>query len=177
MVPVFRAHAETVHRVARRAAMGDDAAAEDATLQAFLESTRIWGQFRTWAPGRQRAWLCNRACKRVIDGWRSVRRAVPTEQVPEERRTSSSWSAEEIALSRITVERCLKVIESFQPRVGRVAYLRWHELWTNSEIARNLGIDRATVLRDLKRATLALEEQMGEELPFPKSSDDGGEEA
>lgn len=172
MEQVFLEHARTVQRAAVRAAMGDHGAAEEATERAFMEALRIWPEFWGWAPGRQRAWLCDRARKRVIDGWRSASRMVPTESVPEE---SVFRSAEDIVMSSITLERFWKVVGSMGQRARQVAYLAWHEQWTRTEIAKHLGIDRATVLRDLRSVAAAVKEQMGDEIHFPVGNE--GEEA
>jgi DNA-directed RNA polymerase specialized sigma24 family protein len=122
---------------------------------------------------RQAAGLCRKAgageaaiaawIERVIDGWRSTRQMVPAESLPEE---GVFLSAEDIVLSKIAVERCLKVIGSMEQRPKRVAYLKWHEGWTNTEIAKHFGIDRATMLRDLRSVVAAMKEQVGDEIPF-----------
>ena len=170
---MFREHASAVRRAATRAAQGDQAAADDATQCAFIEAVSIWVEFRELPPTWQRAWLRSRACKRVIDGWRATRQIVTTELVPEEKKVLRS--AEDIVLAKIALDRCLKVIDGMAQRPRQVAYLKWHEGWTNTKIAKHLGIDRATVLRDLRSVVATVKEQVGDEVPFPVSNDDGEE--
>lgn len=169
---VFREHAAVVARVAERAAMGNHALAEDATQQAFIEAVCLWPGFWEWPSAKQRAWLCERARNRVIDNWRATRRELAAESLPEER---AARSAEEITLSRVALERCLEAIGSMPERARQAAYLKWHEEWTMTEIAGHLGVDRATVLRDLRGVAAAVKEKAGDDVPFPVGVDDGEE--
>jgi RNA polymerase sigma factor (sigma-70 family) len=160
----YLAHAEAVRRSAARAAMGDYDAAEDATQQAFIEAIGIWPEFRRWSSGKQRAWLCTRSRYRLIDSWRASSGEVPTEAPPDEQ---VSWSAEDVVLSALALERFWKVVTTMPQRAARAAYLRWREEWTMTKIAKHLGIDRATVLRDLHTVIDAAREQLGDEISFP----------
>jgi DNA-directed RNA polymerase specialized sigma24 family protein len=68
---------------------------------------------------------------------------------------------EDAVLAGITADSFWKEITSVVPaRAARAAYLRWNLEWTMKEIARHLGVDRATVLRDLQ-AVLAAANQPG----------------
>ena len=164
----YLAHAEAVRRSSARVAMGNYDAAEDATQQAFIQAVAIWAEFAQWPPGRQRAWLCKSARFRLIDSWRASSEEMPTEAVPDGR---ASESAEDIALSALALDRFWKVVTAMPPRAAKAAYLRWHENWTITKIARHLGIDRATVSRDLSSVTDAAREQLGDEMSFPARND------
>jgi RNA polymerase sigma factor (sigma-70 family) len=164
----YLAHAEAVHRSAARAAMGDYAAADDATQQAFIEAIAIWTGFRQWPPGKQRAWLCTRARYRLIDSWRASSEEVSTQTLPNEQ---TPWSTEDIVLSALALDRFWKVVTTMPRRAARAAYLRWHEKWTMTKIAKHLGIDRATVLRDLRSVIDAAREQLEDEIGFPADED------
>jgi RNA polymerase sigma factor (sigma-70 family) len=168
MIPIFLMHAEAVNRAARSAARGEGAAAEDATQQAFLESTRIWDKFREWPPASQRTWLSQCAISRVIDGWRRNRRIVPADAIPQ---VQAVQDPEEIALSRYAAGQALKLIDTLDLRMQRVAFLCWHEGWSDAEIGKHLGISRSTVTRDREKVIVVLKKEMGDELPF---SQDGG---
>jgi RNA polymerase sigma factor (sigma-70 family) len=172
---VFREHSEAVLRTAEFAAGGNRARAEDAMQQAFIEALRYWPGFWDWPPSKQRAWLCDRVRKRVIDNWRKTHRELPTDSLLEGKEVRTSPSAEEITLSRDALEDCREAIESMPERAQLVAYLRWHEECTPTEVAELLGIDRATVSRDLRRVAAAVKEKAGDKVPFPLSDDDGEE--
>lgn len=164
----YLAHAEAVRRSSARTAMGDYGAAEDATQQAFIETMAIWSEFGQWPPGKQRAWLCTRARYRLIDSWRASSGEIPTETLPDEQ---ASWSAEDVVLSALALDRFWKVVTAMPRRAARAAYLRWHENWTMTDIAKHLGIDRATVLRDLHSVIDAAREQIEDEIGFPAGND------
>ena len=164
----YLAHAPTVHRHALRAALGDHAAAEDATQEAFMQAVRTWPEFRLRTSEKQRAWLCTTARNRVIDSWRVTCRALPTDSLPDQ---PEPRSLEDTVVSDITLDRFWKVITTaVLPRAARAAYLRWHEEWTMIGIANHLGIDRATVLRDLNQV-LEATRQLGDETGLPVSSE------
>ena len=169
---VYLAHASAVLRSSARAAMGDYGAAEDATQQAFIEATGIWAKFRQWPPGKQRAWLRTSARYRLIDSWRASREEVLTDMPPDENVT---WSTEDTALSDLALDRFWKLVTSMPQRQARAAYLKWHERWTMTEIAKHLGINRATVHRDLDDVIDVALKQLGDEIGF--SGHDGSKEA
>jgi RNA polymerase sigma factor (sigma-70 family) len=165
-------HAPAVYRHAYRAALGDHQASEDATQQAFMEAFRKWPEFRQLTPGQQRARLCALANWRVIDRWRATSHEITTDTLPDQ---PDPTGGEDQVLAGITVDRFWKEITTAVPqRAARAAYLRWHEQRTMAEIAEHLGIDRATVLRDLN-IVLALAKQLGDETGFPTCSE--GKEA
>jgi RNA polymerase sigma factor (sigma-70 family) len=143
----YREHAQAVYRRAYRAALGDHHAAQDATQQAFLEAFRNRTGFCQLLPSEQRAWLCMRAARRIIDSWRATSHELITDTPPEQ---PSPMDGEAKILADIAADRFWKEITVSVPnRAARAAYLRWHEQWTMAEIARHLSVDRATVNRDL----------------------------
>jgi RNA polymerase sigma factor (sigma-70 family) len=146
----YRAHAGAAYRSAYFAAHGDHAAAQDATQQAFLEAFRAWPRLRHSTSGELRAWLCDRARKRVIDSWRATGAEYPDDNVPEQ---PDPHHGEDAALAVIAADLFWKKVsspESLSSRARRVAYLAWNEGWTVTEIARHLGVARRTVSRDLE---------------------------
>ena len=147
MPAAWHAHAEAVHRHALRATFGDHQAAEDATQEAFAEAFHDWPRFRKLTTGQQRGWLCGRARWRVIDSWRDTRHEHPVDEFPEQ---PDPRATEDTILADITADQLWEAIIAAVPRrAAQAAYLRWHEGWTMVGIARHLGIDRASVLRDL----------------------------
>jgi RNA polymerase sigma-70 factor, ECF subfamily len=145
----YLAHAAAVYRIAYRAALGDHEAAQDATQEAFMDAVRTWPRFRQLHPGQQREWLYTCVRRRVIDSWRAAGAEYPADtdtfsEQPDPR-------SEQDILGGITADSFWKEITTAVPlRAARAAYLRWNEEWTMTEIARHLGVDRATVLRDLR---------------------------
>jgi RNA polymerase sigma factor (sigma-70 family) len=150
-------HAQAVHRHAARAALGDYQRAEDATQEAFTEAVRAWSDFRQKTPAQQLAWLSARARWRVIDGWRSACAVVPVDALPEE---PTPETAEDAAISAVALDRFWKVVTTMPQRAARSAYLCWHEDWTIAKISTYLGVDRATVYRDLSAVAAAAREQL-----------------
>lgn len=140
-------HAHTVYRAALRAAFGDHQDAQDAAQDAFTEATADWLRFRELTPAQQRSWLCGRARWRVIDSWRATRHEHPADLLPEQ---PDPQATEDAILADITADQLWRAITTAVPRrAAQAAYLQWHEGWTKAGIARHLGVDRATVLRDL----------------------------
>ena len=144
---VYFEHAAVVYRCAYRAALGVREAAEDATQEAFMEAVRDWPEFRRLPASEQRRQLCSRARWRVIDSWRTTSAEHLTDALPDQ---PGPWD-ENTVLAGITADIFWKEINVSVPvRAARAAYLRWNLEWTMNEIAFHLGVDRATVLRDLR---------------------------
>jgi RNA polymerase sigma factor (sigma-70 family) len=156
-------HARAVHRHAARAALGDYQRAEDATQEAFTEAVRIWPDFRKKTPEQQLAWLSARARWRVIDGWRAACAVLPVDTLPEE---LTPETAEDAAISAVALDRFWKVVTTMPQRAARSAYLRWHEDWTIARVSAYLGVDRATVYRDLSAVAAAACEQLADDPGF-----------
>jgi DNA-directed RNA polymerase specialized sigma24 family protein len=165
-------HAPYVYRQALRAAIGDRQGAEDATQQAFMEAFREWHVFRRLLPAQQRARLCALAKWRVIDGWRATSCEFTTDALPD---LPNPSGGEDEVIAAVTADRFWRQITTAVPvRAARVAYLRWHEQWNMTKIAGYLGVDRATVRRDLENVQ-AVARQLTEEVGFPAGSE--GKEA
>lgn len=149
----YRDHAPAVRRNALRAAFGNGPDADDATQEAFVKAYRDWPSFRRMPPGRQRAWLSACARNQIIDSWRKTRAEYLADAFPQ---LPDVRISEETVLAGITAADFWKEITTTVPlRAARAAYLRWNEGWTNSDIASHLGVDRATVLRDLRKVRAA----------------------
>ena len=67
-------------------------------------------------------------------------------------------SAEQVALTRVQKDCCLKAISEMPEMRGKVAYLKFHEEWETREIAEHLRISPSTVRVHLRDARLMLEE-------------------
>jgi RNA polymerase sigma factor (sigma-70 family) len=140
-------HAPAVRRHAYRTALGDYQLAEDATQEAFMEAVRDWPQFRELPPGEQRRRLSARARWRVIDRWHTISAEYPADIIPDQ---PGRQDGEDTVLGVLSAEGFWKEITTaVPPRAARAAYLRWNEEWTMTEIGRHLGVNRATVRRDL----------------------------
>ena len=168
---VYRDHAPDVRRHALRAAFGNRSVADDATQEAFLKAYRSWLSFREMASGRQQAWLSTCARNHIIDSWRTTSAECLADIFPE---PPDSRISEENVVAGITAACFWKEMTATVPlRAARAAYLKWNEDWTNSDIARHLGVDRATVLRDL-RTVLAAARHPGRRDSFT-AGNEGGE--
>ena len=70
-------------------------------------------------------------------------------------------------MSALTLDRFWKVTSPMPQRARRAAYLRWHEDWTMDGIAAYLGVDRATVARDLRVVRALAQEQLADDRREP----------
>jgi RNA polymerase sigma factor (sigma-70 family) len=161
----YLSHAANVRRHATHAAQGDHQRAEEATQDAFMAAWRDWASFRLLPPERQLTWLRTRARWRVIDSWRrETGPELPSDDIPDQ---PAPETIEDLALSAVTLDRFWKVISATPQRARRAAYLRWHEDWTMDSIAARLGIDRATVARDLAVVRTLAQEQLADDRREP----------
>jgi RNA polymerase sigma factor (sigma-70 family) len=154
---LFVEASEAVFRCALRATFGDEEAAKDLVQRAFATAAEHWDKLAPLSPADRRGWLRTVAIRRAADEWRTWKQrqsAAKPEDVALESR-----SPEDVALTRMQAERCLKVISEMPEIRRRVAYLKFHEDWTNLRIAEHLGISPNTVGKhvfdaraDLKRA-------------------------
>ena len=166
----YRDHTAAVHRSALRAAFGDRAEADDATQEAFIKAYDNWPSVREMTPGRQRAWLSRTARNKIIDSWRRTNSEDPADTLPEPADSRTS----EDAPAAIDVATFWKEIVTVVPRrAAQVAYLAWNEGWNDTEIARHLGVDRATVGRD-RRLVIAVARQPGRSTSIT-AGNEGGE--
>ena len=141
-------YAPHVRRYALRLTAGDSHRADDAVQEAFVDIVRTWPKFREVPVAGRLPWLFITAKRRVIDGWRGDQRQLadqPTDTLAEQ---PDPLSEEEIVLEGISTAAFWKELTALPERAYRTAYLLWHEEWNISEVARHLGVDRATVYRD-----------------------------
>jgi RNA polymerase sigma-70 factor (ECF subfamily) len=157
---VYLRHARGVYRHAIRVAQGNRQRAEDATQKAFLEAWRDWDRFRLLPPRRQLSWLSVCAHNGVIDSWRKDGAEHPVEVIPDQ---PTRETTEDLAVSKVVLERFWKGGIAMPERARRAAYLHWHEGWTKVGIADYLGVDRATVKRDLDAMRAIAQEQLEKE--------------
>jgi RNA polymerase sigma-70 factor, ECF subfamily len=166
-----------VFRYALYLTHGDQEEAENLVQETFQEAARKWAKLRMLSREAQRAWLFTVVKNKAIDRWRVARRHHLVSDVPEH---GSAPSAEQVALSRLALDRCWEVISKMSPMQQRVAYLFWHEGWTTREIAEELGITPDTVRVHRKNARDELADAIGDEVVLFEEADDEdnhGEEA
>lgn len=174
---LFVEEAKVVFSSSLRAARGDRAEAEDLVQKAFEAAAEEWATIVDYPPARKRAWLRRVAINKAIDDYRTGRRVEPA-PYPEDS-ASESPSAEQVALTRMQADRCLKVISEMPEMRSRVAYLKFHEGWKNREIADYLGISPGTVGAHAHAARITLEDALDPETIFthaPGVADDLGRE-
>ena len=82
-------------------------------------------------------------------------------------RVTATGPRRDLALSAVTLDRFWKVMGAMPQRARRAAYLRWHEDQTMDSIAARLGIDRATVARDLRVVRALAQEQLADDRREP----------
>jgi DNA-directed RNA polymerase specialized sigma24 family protein len=82
-------------------------------------------------------------------------------EYPEDR-ASHAPSAEQVALTRVQADRCLKVIREMPKMRSKVAYLKFHEEWANREIAEYLEISAGTVGKHVSDARADLKTALPE---------------
>jgi RNA polymerase sigma factor (sigma-70 family) len=154
---MFADHVEAVFPAVLLAAYGDRAAAQDALQEAIEVAAHQWGKISDYPPADKRNWLRTVAIRKTIDAYRKGWKR--TQPMNLEDLRLESQSAEQVALTQLQVDGCLKVIREMPEMRRKVAYLRFHEEWTNKAIATHLGIRPGTVGKhvyearaDLKRA-------------------------
>ena len=152
---LFEEHSAAVYTAALRV-IRDKAEANDFVQETFQDAALQWDTLANHPS--QRDWLCRVAINKAIDVIRSRTRR-PVQSLAPEDLTGNLPSAEQVALTWMQAERCLKVISEMPEMRRRVAYLRFHEGWTNRMIAEHLGISPNTVGKhvfdaraDLKKA-------------------------
>jgi RNA polymerase sigma factor (sigma-70 family) len=129
-----------------------------------MEAFRNRTEFCQLPPSEQRAWLCTRATRRIIDSWRRTRREITTDVLPDQPKLGDD---EAEVLAEIAADRFWKEITVAVPqRAARAAYLRWHEQWPLAEIAQHLCVNRTTVNRDLNMV-LAAARQVADKTGIP----------
>jgi RNA polymerase sigma-70 factor (ECF subfamily) len=133
--------------------VGDRAAAEDVTAQAF---ERAYRRQRSFNPrrGTERAWLFGIARNAALDELRRRRRHAALVVEPED-------PANELALEPADAERRAAVraaLAALEPREREIVALKFHAGLSNAEIARVLGVSESNAGTRLHRAVTKLRE-------------------
>ncbi|MFF0867693.1 RNA polymerase sigma factor [Nonomuraea sp. NPDC003560] len=161
---LFFEEAEDLMIVARRACHGDERAAEDVLQETFHDAALNWPKMKTWSQDRMRAWLRRVVKNKAIDRYRAERRVkLFGDELDDQQVADQGRSPEDVALSKIALDRCLEVIGTFTLAQRQVAYLVWVEGWETKRVAEYLGIDPGTVRVHLRNVRVRLEEEVGEE--------------
>lgn len=165
--------APAVFGSALRAARGDRAGAEDLVQRTFQAAAEQWVTIVDYPPAKKQAWLRRVAINKAIDDYRAGSRVEPS-AYPEDT-ASQSPSAEQVALTRMQADRCLKVIREMPEMRSKVAYLKFHEDWANREIAEYLGISAGTVGKHVSDARADLKKALPE-MTLAEDSDGGADD-
>jgi RNA polymerase sigma-70 factor (ECF subfamily) len=133
--------------------VGDRAAAEDVTAQAF---ERAFRRQRTFNPrrGSERAWLFGIARNAALDELRRRRRQAALVVDPEDPRADLMLEPAD-AERRAAVRAALAALE---PREREIVALKFHAGLSNAEIARVLGVSESNAGTRLHRAVTKLRE-------------------
>ena len=134
--------------------VGDRAAAEDVTAQAF---ERAYRRRRTYRPSRgsREAWIFGIARNAALDELRRRRRRARLEGDPADDDAPALDDQAEHALRRETVRSALETLES---REREVVALKFMGGLSNAEIARVLGVSESNAGTKLHRAITKLRE-------------------
>lgn len=155
---MFADHSQAVFPAVLRATYGDRGAAEDALQEAIEVAAEQWYEIADYPPEYKRNWLRTVAVRKAIDAYRKGWKRIQPVNLEDVVRGDSP-SAEQVALTQLQADRCLKVISEMPEMRRKVAYLKFRREWTNQAIAEHLGISPGTVGKhvfdarvDLKRA-------------------------
>ena len=155
-----RLYQATYPRIFRTLAsmLGDAAAAEDCTQDAFLKAFRAWRTWRQDAPVE--AWLHRIAINTAISyrrrqAVREVGRLVRRLGRPEE-------DASEDPSDRALGGDLLRELRRLPPRQAAAIVLRHVHGYTNREIAASLGVPESTVATRLMTARRTLQARLGD---------------
>lgn len=152
----------------------DRQAADDLVQEAFHDVALSWEKLANRDPGGRRQWLFRVVRNKAVDQWRKNGRCEPSGDLVGPR------SADPDATDRIVcadaLERCWSAVRAMPPMRQKVAFLRWNEDWSVTEIAEWLGIAQATVRGHLKEARDELIVQVGAQVLFigDSETDEGG---
>lgn len=154
---MFDAHHDLVWRVLRRFAF-NEAQADDGAQQVFLVAL---GRLDDLDRDKERAFLCATALM-VARKWRSAPpREQPTEHVPEVESGSRPDEETELRRQRAVLDRLLAKMDD---DLRSVFVLQEIEGLSKRETAEALGIPQGTVATRLRRARVAFDELLREDL-------------
>ena len=139
--------------------LGDRAAAEDVTAQAF---ERAFRKARAYDPrrGGERAWLFGIARHAALDELRRRKRRARLEAEPEDAAVAGVGELAEHALRRETVRAAL---ERLEPRELELVALKFAGGLSNEEIARVVGISASNAGTRLHRTLQKLRRECDED--------------
>lgn len=136
--------------------LGDPAAAEDCTQEAFVRAFRAWGAWRPGAPAE--AWLHRIAINTAVSHWRRQRLREVGELIKRVGRPAPPPSPATI-VENSELARALRKIPAKQ---AAALVLRHYHGYTNREIAAALGIPERTVASRLAAAKVRLQVELAD---------------
>jgi len=140
--------------------VGDRAAAEDVTAQAFERAYRKRRGYRP-ARGSARAWLFGIARNAALDELRRRKRHARMATEPEDVDAVPADDVAETALRRETVRSAL---EKLEPRERELVSLKYMAGLSNAEIAKVVGISESNASTRLNRTMTKLREVCHDQL-------------
>lgn len=159
---LMRAHNRTLYRTAR-AILRDDAEAEDAVQEAYLQAYRMLGSFR--GESKLSTWLTRIAANEALmRRRRNVRQAMPPTDVEPDDLASAEPGPEAITERRATRRLLETHIDALPDPYRAVFVMRAVEELSVEETAEALGIPEATVRTRYFRARGLLRERMAGEV-------------
>ena len=166
MARFFQAEAMGLFRYAHTLPNVNRPEAEDLVQVTFQTAALEWERRLSFLDeSSRRKWLYRVLRNKAIDRWR----AIGSRELSSGQAAGRSGPAQEThnrALSSIVLQRCWDRIAEMPEARQRIAFLKWSEEWTSSEIADLLGISQSTVRAQLKLARDDLAAEIGPEVQF-----------
>ena len=176
---LFVAVAPELRRFASKLVQGDYASADDLVQDVFHDAALAWHTLGGCDIDHQRAWLFAVLKNKAISRWKANSRV--DMDLGLDVSCSNFDDTFDKALTSIALERCWEALKGMPTARYRVAYLRWHEQWSTTEIAQFLGIEKSTVRVHLKNARDGLVAVVGSDISFAEDPEasvgEHGEEA
>lgn len=153
-----RLYEATYPRILRTLAtiLGDVAAAEDCTQDAFVKAFRSWHTWKQDAPVE--AWLHRIAINQAIS-WRRRERLREVGELLKRFGAPEQSETPDLALR----SDLLRELRAMPPKLAAALVLRHYHGYTNRDIAHALGIPERTVASRLIRARARLQERLSTE--------------
>jgi RNA polymerase sigma-70 factor (ECF subfamily) len=146
---VFERYGDQVYSIALRFLRGDEAAARDATQEAFVRMFRAAATFRS--ESRLSTWLYRIVANTCIDELRRRRRLVLLGDIPPALHPAVPPSDADEVDADVTA-----AVERLSPKLRLAVLLRYFEDLSYDEMAEVLGCSTGTVASRLSRAHAAL---------------------
>jgi RNA polymerase sigma factor (sigma-70 family) len=128
------------------AILGDSAAAEDCTQDAFVKAFQAWSRWRPDAPAE--AWVHRIAVNQAISYRRSARLRSVGELLRRLGKPKGSADPAQVA----TQPDLLTALRSIPPKLAAAIVLRHYHGYNNREIAASLGVSERTIGTRLSQA-------------------------